>query len=90
MEREVEAVLTSVAGAIRSKRTPHTIVMRSTVPPRTAEDRLIPLLEHSGSQRRDAATISSIMPIPNFSERDHRLQGLSRATFHLDRRRAGR
>jgi GDP-mannose 6-dehydrogenase len=47
----VEAVLVSIAGAARSKSAPHTIVMRSTVPPGMAEDRLIPLLEEAAQRR---------------------------------------
>ena len=41
----VDAVVGAIGRALRDKRGPHTVVMRSTVPPGTAEDRVIPLLE---------------------------------------------
>jgi GDP-mannose 6-dehydrogenase len=41
----VDAVVTSIGQALRAKPGIHTVVMRSTVPPGTAEDRVIPLLE---------------------------------------------
>ncbi len=40
----VDAVASAIGRAIRDKPGPHTVVMRSTVPPGTAEDRVIPLL----------------------------------------------
>ncbi|MFL5286031.1 MAG: nucleotide sugar dehydrogenase, partial [Rhodopila sp.] len=48
----VDGVIKAVGGVLRSKRGPHTVVMRSTVLPGTAEDRVIPLLEQSSSGRR--------------------------------------
>jgi GDP-mannose 6-dehydrogenase len=47
----VEAVLRSIATATRAKSAPHTIVMRSTVPPGTADGRLIPLIEKAAQRR---------------------------------------
>ena len=47
----VEAVLASIGRALRQKTTPHTIVMRSTVPPGTAETLAIPILERESGQR---------------------------------------
>ena len=47
----VEAVLASIGRALRHKTTPHTIVMRSTVPPGTAETLAIPILERESGQR---------------------------------------
>lgn len=47
----VKSVLSSIGEAIRSKSSDHVIVMRSTVPPRTAEDELIPLLEDRARRR---------------------------------------
>lgn len=47
----VENVIRAIGGAIRAKSGPHTVVMRSTVPPGTADDRLIPLLEHHSGRR---------------------------------------
>ena len=40
----VDSVIAAIGRAIRDKKGPHTVVMRSTVPPGTAEDRVIPLL----------------------------------------------
>jgi GDP-mannose 6-dehydrogenase len=53
----VEAVTSAIGCAIREKATPHTVVMRSTVPPGTAETRLIPLLEQT-SGRRHGETVT--------------------------------
>ena len=47
----VEAVLGSIGRALRDKSTPHTIVMRSTVPPGTAETIAIPILERESGLR---------------------------------------
>ena len=41
----VDNVSEAIAMAVRAKPGPHTVVMRSTVPPGTAEDHVIPLLE---------------------------------------------
>jgi GDP-mannose 6-dehydrogenase len=50
----VDAVVTGIGRAIRNKPGPHTVVMRSTVPPGTAEDRVIPLLvRESGRELGD-------------------------------------
>lgn len=46
----VDAVVTAIGRAIRDKTGPHTVVMRSTVPPGTAEDRVIPLLERESGR----------------------------------------
>ncbi len=47
----VDAVVATIGQALRAKPGIHTVVMRSTVPPGTAEDRVIPALEqHSGKQ----------------------------------------
>ncbi len=40
----VDSVIAAIGRAIRDKDGPHAVVMRSTVPPGTAEDRVIPLL----------------------------------------------
>jgi GDP-mannose 6-dehydrogenase len=47
----VEAVLRAIGDALRHKPEPHTVVMRSTVPPGTADDHLIPLLERTSRRR---------------------------------------
>jgi GDP-mannose 6-dehydrogenase len=46
----VDAVVAAIGRAIRDKPGPHTVVMRSTVPPGTAEDRAIPLLERESGR----------------------------------------
>ncbi len=47
----VDAVVATIGAALRDKAGMHTVVMRSTVPPGTAEDRVIPALEqHSGKK----------------------------------------
>ncbi|MEA2767130.1 MAG: GDP-mannose 6-dehydrogenase [Acetobacteraceae bacterium] len=47
----VESVIKAIGAAIRTKPGPHAVVMRSTVPPGTAEDRIIPLLEQASLRR---------------------------------------
>ena len=47
----VDAVIRQIGGAIREKSGPHAVVMRSTVPPGTAEARVIPLLEEACGRR---------------------------------------
>jgi GDP-mannose 6-dehydrogenase len=48
--RAIDAVTAQIAAAIKAKTGPHTVVMRSTVPPGTAVSRVIPALE-AGSGR---------------------------------------
>lgn len=47
----VEGVVRSIGEAIRRKSSAHTVVMRSTVPPGSAEEKLIPLLEEVSGRR---------------------------------------
>ncbi|WP_428488055.1 nucleotide sugar dehydrogenase [Rhodopila sp.] len=47
----VDSVINAIGGALRDKAGPHAVVMRSTVPPGTAEDRVIPLLEQASGRR---------------------------------------
>jgi GDP-mannose 6-dehydrogenase len=47
----VEAVVASIGRILRDKASAHTVVMRSTVPPGTAEDRLIPILERESGRK---------------------------------------
>ena len=47
----VDNVAAAIGAAIGRKSTPHTVVMRSTVPPGTAEDRVIPILEKSSGRQ---------------------------------------
>ncbi len=47
----VDSVIAAIGSAIRAKPGPHAVVMRSTVPPGTAEDRIIPLLEQASGRR---------------------------------------
>jgi GDP-mannose 6-dehydrogenase len=49
--RAIDAVTGQIAAAIKAKSGPHTMVMRSTVPPGTAVGRVIPALE-AGSGRK--------------------------------------
>jgi GDP-mannose 6-dehydrogenase len=46
----VDAVMGQIGRALQDKKGPHTVVMRSTVPPGTAEDRVIPLLESASGR----------------------------------------
>lgn len=49
--RAVDEVIATIGTALRDKPGTHVVVMRSTVPPGTAEDRVIPALErHSGKR----------------------------------------
>src|SRR3954451_15346665 len=50
----VDQVSAIIGRALRQKTTPHIIVMRSTVPPGTAEDRVIPIIELESGQRHGA------------------------------------
>ena len=47
----VDKVVASIGQALRSKPGPHAVVMRSTVPPGTAEDRVIPILEQAAGRK---------------------------------------
>jgi GDP-mannose 6-dehydrogenase len=47
----VDGVIKAIGAAIRTKPGPHAVVMRSTVPPGTGEDRVIPLLEAASGRR---------------------------------------
>jgi GDP-mannose 6-dehydrogenase len=47
----VENVIREIGSALRKKAGPHTVVMRSTVPPGTAEELVVPLLEETSNRR---------------------------------------
>jgi len=47
----VDGVIRSIGMAIRKKEGRHTIVLRSTVPPGTTEDRILPILEESAGRK---------------------------------------
>lgn len=47
----VDAVTAAIGAAIAGKPGPHAVAMRSTVPPGTAEERVIPLLEATAGRR---------------------------------------
>ncbi|HET6306151.1 MAG TPA: nucleotide sugar dehydrogenase [Rhodopila sp.] len=47
----IDTVVRAIGTAIRHKTGPHTVVMRSTVPPGTGEERVIPLLEQASGRR---------------------------------------
>jgi len=49
--RAVDEVVASIGRELRGKSGVHTVVMRSTVPPGTAEDRVIPMLEQASGKR---------------------------------------
>jgi len=49
--RAVDDVVVSIGQELRGKPGVHTVVMRSTVPPGTAEDRVIPMLEQASGKR---------------------------------------
>jgi GDP-mannose 6-dehydrogenase len=49
--RAVDEVSASIGRAIGAKGTSHTVVMRSTVPPGTAEERVIPVLERESGRK---------------------------------------
>jgi len=49
--KAVDHVVSQIGSAIASKKGPHVVVMRSTVPPGTAEERVIPALE-AASRRK--------------------------------------
>jgi len=49
--RAVDAVIGELGAAIAAKAEPHTVVMRSTVPPGTADERVIPALESASGRR---------------------------------------
>ena len=49
--RAVDEVVASIGRELRGKEGPHTVVMRSTVPPGTAEDRVVPALERASGKR---------------------------------------
>jgi GDP-mannose 6-dehydrogenase len=48
--RAIDGVTAQIGAAIRDKPGPHTIVMRSTVPPGTAEHRVIPALQQASGR----------------------------------------
>lgn len=47
----VDAVIRSIGATLRKKDGPHVIVLRSTVPPGTTEDRILPILLESSGRR---------------------------------------
>jgi GDP-mannose 6-dehydrogenase len=47
----VDAVVRSIGQALRKKTTPHVLVLRSTVPPGTTEERIRPILEEASGRR---------------------------------------
>ena len=47
----VDAVIAEIGAAIAAKATPHAVVMRSTLPPGSAEERVIPALEAAAGRR---------------------------------------
>ncbi len=50
--RAVDEVVAQIGRALKAKNEPHAIVMRSTVPPGTAEERVLPVLERESGRAR--------------------------------------
>jgi GDP-mannose 6-dehydrogenase len=50
--KAVDDVAAQIGRALRDKTTPHAVVMRSTVPPGTGEDRVLPILERESGRAR--------------------------------------
>ena len=50
----VDQVSALIGRALRGKAAPHAVIMRSTVPPGTAEERVIPILERESGHRHGA------------------------------------
>jgi GDP-mannose 6-dehydrogenase len=50
--KAVDEVVGQIGRALKDKATPHTVVMRSTVPPGTAEERVLPVLERESGRGR--------------------------------------
>ena len=50
--RAVDEVTAQIGAALKKKSTPHAVVMRSTVPPGTAEERVLPVLERESGRMR--------------------------------------
>jgi GDP-mannose 6-dehydrogenase len=56
----IDTVAEQIGSGIRNKASPHTVVLRSTVPPGTVEDRVLPLLcRSSGRQLGDGLELCS-------------------------------
>lgn len=49
--RAVDQVAAEIGRALRGKTSPHSVVMRSTVPPGTGENRVIPILEQESGRK---------------------------------------
>jgi GDP-mannose 6-dehydrogenase len=47
----VESVIRSIGQVVRDKPGPHVVVLRSTVPPGTTEERILPILEESAGRK---------------------------------------
>ncbi|HET6182869.1 MAG TPA: nucleotide sugar dehydrogenase [Acetobacteraceae bacterium] len=83
----VEAVARDIGRALRHKTTPHAVVMRSTVPPGTAEERIIPILEaESGRSLGDGLEYYSN---PEFLREGSSVQDFHAPAFHLIGARPG-
>jgi GDP-mannose 6-dehydrogenase len=77
----VEGVIKAIGAAIRGKPGPHAVVMRSTVPPGTAEDRLIPLLEEASGRTIGAGV--SYYSNPEFLREGSSVRDFRRPPFTL-------
>ncbi len=77
----VDQVSTIIGRALRHKTAPHIVVMRSTVPPGTADERVIPIIEcESGRRHGEAFTYYSN---PEFLRADSSVRDFNAPPFTL-------
>ncbi len=77
----VDAVIAEIGAAIAAKAGPHTVVMRSTLPPGTAEERIIPALE--AASRRRIGPLLSYYSNPEFLREGSAVQDFRAPPFTL-------
>ena len=76
----VDEVVRQIGTALRDKAAPQTIVMRSTVPPGTAEERVIPALEQASGKRLRRGV--PLLQQPGVPAGGHQRAGLPCAAVH--------
>jgi len=77
----VDAVIAEIGAAIRAKRGPHTVAMRSTLPPGTAEERIVPALERAS--RRSTGESLRYYSNPEFLREGSAVQDFRKPPFTL-------
>lgn len=77
----IETVVEQIGTAISAKATPHTVVIRSTVPPGTIEDRVIPALCRSA--RRELGKGLEVCSNPEFLREGTAIRDFGRPPFTL-------